>query len=435
MKESSSRRIHYGFVILACCCLMMGVDVGLVMSCASIFYGPVSGALGVSVGEFGVYMSLSFITSSLMLSVAGNMLERYSARRVITVASAVCGVALGAMGLYDALWEFYVSGAVMGATLAFLLYMGFPTLINRWFRTRVGLLIGICSASSGIGGIIFNPIGGWVITEWGWRWGYILFGLIILLLVTPALGLLLRDHPADRGLRPFGEEAGAAEKGREDEASVRKEDNLGEEYAVEKSAVVQGDSVSYSAAVRMPVFYALVAFAFLVMAISTLNLFIPKYATVEGFSLEQSAIAASSIMAGVTVGKLLLGYINDRSCRLGTLVTGICGITGLALLLADSDSLAVLLTGSFLFGWEYAGVTVQTAMLVRTVFGSGDYARIFSVISMALAAGGAVASAGWGFMSDALGFPSIFLAGILLLALAVALGLISLRSRRRAAGL
>lgn len=409
---TSRRGMHYGFVVLICCCLMMGVNVGLVMSCASIFYAPVSQALGVSVGEFGVYMSLSFITSSLMLSVAGKMIERYSARKLLTVASAVCGVALAAMGCFNSLWEFYVAGAVIGVTLAFLLYLSFPTLINRWFRTRVGFLIGVCSAASGIGGVIFNPIGGAIITVWGWRWGYIVFGAIILLIVTPLLGILLRDYPSDKGLQPYGAEM------------------LAEDVALSPK-VTSAKGIGYGKAVRMPVFYAMVLFAFIVMATSTLNLFIPKYATVTGFSLEQSALAASAIMGGVTVGKLLLGYINDRSCAVGTIAAGGCGIAGLCILLGDGGALWLLLTGSFLFGWAYAGVTVQTAMLVRTIFGTAHYARIYSVVSMALAAGGAVASAGWGFMSDALGFPAIFITGIALLVVSTLIGIGSLRASRR----
>ncbi|MDE6681145.1 MAG: MFS transporter, partial [Muribaculaceae bacterium] len=139
-------RLHYGFVIVACCCLMMGINVGLTFSCAGIFYRPVSEALGVAVGEFGIYMSVMYVTSSLMLSVAGRMLERYSARWLFSANSALMGLTFLSMALYDNVWEFYVAGGVLGVTLAFLLYLSFPTLVNRWFHTRVGLMIGICSA-------------------------------------------------------------------------------------------------------------------------------------------------------------------------------------------------------------------------------------------------------------------------------------------------
>ena len=77
--SASGRRtsVHYGYVIVACCCLMMGINTGFTFSCAGIFYQPVSRALGVPVGEFGIYMSVMYVTSALMLPLAGKMLERH----------------------------------------------------------------------------------------------------------------------------------------------------------------------------------------------------------------------------------------------------------------------------------------------------------------------------------------------------------------------
>ncbi len=125
-------KIHYAFVIAACCCLMMGVNVGLTFSCAGIFYKPVTADLGISVGSFGLYMTFMYVASSLMLPVAGRMLERYSARWLFTGASVLNGVALCLMGMMSTLWGFYAVGALLGVSIAFLLYMSYPTLINRW---------------------------------------------------------------------------------------------------------------------------------------------------------------------------------------------------------------------------------------------------------------------------------------------------------------
>lgn len=397
---------HYGYVIVACCCLIMGIDVGLSMSCAGIFYQPVSEAIGATTGEFGLYMSLSFLTSALSLGFAGRLMERYSARWLLTGSSAVLGATMALMSLFTKLWEFYVAGCVIGVTLAFLLYLSFPTLINRWFRRNVGFLIGICSAASGIGGILFNPVGGWILSQWGWHAGYLTFGGIILLVVTPATALLLRDYPAQKGVTPVG-------------AADEIEGEGGK-------AVARG--VDYSEAVRKASFYVLVLFAFLIMASSTLFLFLPKYASSVGFSIEQGALVASGAMAGVTVGKLALGYINDRSCRVGVLVSTLTGIAGLLCMLWMSQWIVAIICGAFLFGWCYAAVTVQTAVLVREVFGSRDYARIYSVVSIALAAGGTVASGAWGFIVDHTSFAFIFYMGSVMLGVCLLSGLWSLRS-------
>lgn len=407
-------RFHYGFIIVACCCLMMGINVGLTFSCAGIFYRPVSESLGVAVGEFGIYMSMMYVTSSLMLSVAGRLLERYSARWLFSANSALMGLTFLSMALYDKVWEFYVAGGILGVTLAFLLYLSFPTLVNRWFQTRVGLMIGICSAASGIGGMLFNPVAGWMITVWGWRWAYAGFGVLILGVVSPLLAWLLRDRPADKGLLPYG-------------ADVVADIVAGQHGAGGNSGM------TYSAAVKSPLFYALILFAFLMMGISTLNLFIPGFVTDHGFSLEQASVTAAAVMAGVTIGKLALGWINDRSSLVGVTVTTLGGALGLAVLIFSEGSLFSVMGGAFLFGWAYAGVTVQTAMLTRSVFGTRDYARIYSVISIALAAGGALASGGWGLLADATSGTVIFASGAVGLILCLLLGFWSLRSRSSSA--
>lgn len=398
-------RLHYGYIIVVCCCLIMGFDVGISMSCAGIFYPPVSQALGVEVGTFSLYMSFSFLTSALMLSVAGKMLQKYSARWLLTLNSAALGVIIASMGCLTAVWEFYILGALMGVTLAFLLYLSFPTLLNRWFNARVGFFIGICSAASGIGGILLNPVGAYLITNYSWRGAYWIFGLFILIIVTPILGWLIRDYPKDKGLLPFGL--------RESEGS--------------SNAVPDG--IPYKSAIRMASFYTLIVFGFLIMAVSTLNLFIPSFVTTIGFSLSQAALAASAIMAGVTIGKVALGYINDRSSALGVIVMSACGAGGILLLIFGHIGIIAIIGGAFLFGWAYAGVTVQTAMLVRTVFGNRDYSRIFSIISMALATGGAVSAGGWGLLADATSSDFIFITGIAFIGICCLIGLWTLAAR------
>lgn len=409
MKKSV--KIHYGYVIVLCCFLIMFFIVGLVMSCAGIFYKPVSEDLGVHVGAFGMYMSLNFLFSTLTLSVAGKLMERYSARIILTVCAAVSGVAFIAMSEFNAVWQFYVTGAVFGITLAFLLYLGLPTLLNRWFKSRVGVFIGICSAGSGIGGVLFNPVAGWLITEYGWRTGYLIFGIVILLFVTPVLGLLLRDRPQDKGLTPYG-------------------DGVSGKFAVQTPGNIQEKDVEYARAVRMPIFYGLVLFAFLMNAAATLNVFMPAYIQDLRFSVEQSAFVASAIMVGVTVGKVLLGMVNDRNTRWGVVTTTGLGIVGLVFLMTGHTGLVISIAGGFFFGWAYAGVSVQTPLLVRAVFGNKHYAPIYSNVSMAIAIGGAIAAGGWGLLADATSYGFILVAGIVFLAVSGAIGLYALKTNK-----
>lgn len=400
-------KFHYGYVIVFCCCLIMSINIGLVMSCAGIFYSPVSEDLGVSKGDFGLYMTFVYGFSFLMLSVSGKLMDRFSARWLLTICSAIVGVLYLAMSQFTMVWQFYFAGAIIGIALSFLLYLSYPVLINRWFNARVGFFIGICSAASGIGGILFNPLGGYLIETYGWRNTYLIFGIIILVVVVPLLGLLLRNHPSDKGLRPFGDKKETQE--------------------------TQKTGMDYSEALKTPVFYALLIFAFLMIAVSTLNLFLPAYVTSIGFSVEESAFVASAIMLGVTIGKVALGYINDKSSLSGVFTSNGLGILGFVLLLMGQEEMAWLTIGGFLFGWAYAGVTVETALLVRSVFGTKDYSQIFSNISIALALGGAIMAGGWGYLADYINFKFILTTAIALLFISGAIGFYALKASEKTA--
>ena len=400
----ATSKFHYGYVIVFCCCLIMGINIGLIMSCAGIFYTPVSTDLGVSKGDFGLYMTFVYALSFLMLSVAGKMMDKYSARWLLTISTAAVGLVYLGMSQFNAVWQFYAAGAVIGIALSFLLYLSYPVLINRWFNTRVGFFIGLCSAASGIGGVLFNPFGGYLIEAYGWRTTYLIFGIIMLVVVAPLLGLLLRDHPDDKGLKPFGEKEDAVE--------------------------VPKTGMDYKTAIKTPVFFALLVFAFFMISVSTLNLFMPTYVTNLGFSVEQSAFVASAIMLGVTIGKVALGYINNKSSLMGVFVSTGLGILGFVFLLMGKEGMALMTLGGFLFGWAYAGVTVETALLVRTVFGTKDYSQIFSNISIALALGGAVMAGGWGYIADFLDFKFMLITGIVLLIFSVMIGWYALRMNK-----
>jgi len=398
---------HYGYVIVFCCCLIMGVNIGLVMSCAGIFYTPVSEDLGVSNGDFGLYMTFVYASSFLMLSIAGKLMDKYSARWLLTISTAAVGILYLTMSQFNMVWQFYVSGAITGIALSFLLYLSYPVLINRWFNTHVGFFIGLCSAASGVGGILFNPLGGYLIETYGWRNTYLIFGTVILLVVTPLLGFLLRNHPEEMGLKPFGEKV--------------------------ESIDTPKTGMDYSIAIKTPVFYALMVFAFLMIAVSTLNLFLPTYVTSIGFSVEQSAFVASAIMLGVTIGKVALGFINDKSSLAGVITSTGSGILGFVFLLMGNEGMFWMTTGGFLFGWAYAGVTVETALLARSVFGIKDYSQIFSNISIAFAIGGAIMAGGWGYLADYIDFKYILTTAIVLLFISWLIGFYALKESKKMA--
>jgi predicted permease len=95
------------------------------------------------------------------------------------------------------------------------------------------------------------------------------------------------------------------------------------------------------------VFYALIVFAFLMISVSTLNLFLPTYVTSLGYSVKKSAYVAFAIMMGVTIGKVVLGWINDRSAISGVATFAGLGIAGFVFLLLGKAGISITAVGAF----------------------------------------------------------------------------------------
>ena len=126
-------------------------------------------------------------------------------------------------------------------------------------------------------------------------------------------------------------------------------------------------------------------------------------------------------MAGQAIGKVVLGIVNDKSARLGVIFGIACGVVGVLVMWFVPSVLALLLVGAFLFGVVYAMTTVETPLLVRTVFGSADYTNIYSRISMVGSLMSAVAAVFWSLVIDSAGgFPLMFILGIVCMAVCAA---------------
>lgn len=411
---------HYAYLIVLSCIVMTCLPCALVLSCAGIFFTPVSEFFGVPKASFTLYFSVLNLAMMATLPVAGKLLAARDARVVLSVATALCGLGMFGMASCQEVWQFYLVGIVLGVGVAPLIYLAVPTLINAWCVKRVGFFVGLCMAFTGIGGVIFNPIGTAIIqsSPEGWRQAYLVFGIIILVGTLPFTLFVVRGKPADKGLLPYG----AGEKDAAD---------------ADGAATVGTQGVSAADAMRTPAFWAIVAFCGLITLNQTVYQFLSSYALSFSNSLPQiaaaSGVVASAAMGGQAIGKVFLGSVSDRSVRLGA-VCGIAGgVVGVLLMWGMPSVLALLLVGAFCFGVVYAMTTVETPLLVRSVFGSADYANIYSRVSMVGSLMSAVAAVFWSLVIDSAGgYGLMFALSLVCMAACLALALFALAHVPRA---
>jgi hypothetical protein len=77
------------------------------------------------------------------------------------------------------------------------------TIANRWFVARRGLVMGILTAAAAAGQLMFLPVMANLAAYGSWRAASIAVS-VAALAVVPFVILVLRDYPADRGVRAYG---------------------------------------------------------------------------------------------------------------------------------------------------------------------------------------------------------------------------------------
>ena len=204
MSEIEKRRgFHYGFLIVACCCVFSATSVSLAFGCAGVFYTPVSEAIGVSRGVFVISFTCMSLTAGIGVKIMTPFVEKYSLKLAVIILLLLQSVCYFAQSQFTQVWMFYITGALLGIVVSLTQSIVATVAINRWFKTSTAFFIGFSSSMAGVSGVIINPIAGKVMETYGWRAGYIMYGAIILILAVPFAVFVFKDFPADKGLEPY----------------------------------------------------------------------------------------------------------------------------------------------------------------------------------------------------------------------------------------
>jgi len=198
------RNIHYGWSVVAITFLTALVGAGAV-GAPGVLLLPLQNEFGWATSDISLALAIRLALFGLMGPFAAALINRFGMRRMMLVSLAMVSgglaLSLGMTSLWQLilLWGFVVgigtglTALVLGATVA-----------TRWFSARRGLVIGILTASTATGQLVFMPLLASLSGALGWRAALLL--LCLLMGAAAALVLfLMSDRPSDLGLAPFGE--------------------------------------------------------------------------------------------------------------------------------------------------------------------------------------------------------------------------------------
>jgi MFS family permease len=414
--------VHRAWWVLVACCLLYGGAVGVIGNSAGIYLSPVSEDMGWSLASLNGYLTVVSLVMTATLPVAGWLLPRRSLPWLLGGAMTLACGTYASSALFTSLGHWYAAGVLLGVSYGVLLYIPIPLVINNWFRTRNGLALGIAAAFASAVAAVANPVGGALIDAIGWRETRAIMGGVGWLLAVPATLLLIRLKPEQLGLRPYGAVAPLVEV--DDEGTVP-----GADAPAPGAAPTSRGSVS--TAVRSMPFVCAVLLGGLIAFGACILQQAPSHATSIGLDSATGATGVSAIMIGGIVAKLGLGWLHDRrGVLLTALVSAAFGVAGPLVVVAAGGNAGLFLLGCLLFGGGYAGLVVVPPLMVRHLFGTADYARLYSFVTVALGLFSAAAPVAYARIHDVTGsFTGAWLASALAFVLVAAFAVLAVRSR------
>lgn len=350
---------------------------------------PLHDEFGWSTSVMSLAVSINLVLFGLTAPFAAALMDRFGVRRVVALALTLVALGAGSSVFMTASWQLLVCwGVLIGLGTGSMALVLAATIANRWFEHRRGLVMGVLTAGSAAGQLVFLPVVASLADHAGWRPASLVVAAAALV-VVPVVWVVVRDFPEDRGVRPFGAGVDWTPPPRQHGGATRR--------ALEGLAFAS----------RQRAFWAL-AGAFAICGATTNGLigihFIPS-AHDHGMASTTAAGLLAAVGVFDIVGTIASGWLTDKFDP-RVLLVAYYAFRGLGLLLLPqllSDSVhPSMVLFIVIYGLDWVATVPPTAALCREVFGERG-TIVFGWVFAAHQVGAAVAALGAGVIRDQLG--------------------------------
>jgi MFS family permease len=395
--------IHYGWVVAATTFLTMLVTAGAVGT-PGVLIGPLQEEFGWSTSDISSAFAIRLVLFGLMGPFAAAFINRFGIRRVASIALLLIGAGIFGSFAMTELWQLTLLwGVVVGFGTGLTAMVLGATVATRWFATRRGLVVGLLTASTATGQLVFLPLMASLTESLGWRDALTLI-LAMLFIAAVVVLVFMQDHPADVGLAPYGAKDGTV-------VAPAPPATLGAMLASPIAVLME--------AAQTRVFWVLFG-TFFICGASTNGLVQTHFIALCGdFGMAATAAAGMLAIIGIfdIAGTIGSGWLSDRFDS-RTLLFWYYGLRGLSLVYLPFTSFSFYELSIFavFYGLDWVATVPPTLKLTIDRFGP-KAPMVFGWVFAGHQLGAAFAAWGAGFTRTAYEtyLPAFFIAGVLCL--------------------
>ena len=342
------------------------VAVGFFFYSYGVFFKAIAEDFGGSRLGIAFGLTVTNIVGAIAAPYVGRALDKYPLKHVMGVGASFMAVGFLGLSFVRNPIEFYlVLGVFVGFGASSMGSLATSKLVANWFDRRRGTALGIAAAGVSLSGVIMPYISAELINNYGWREGFLVYGLFTLLVVLPMVLRFVVSRPEDIDMRPDGAMPIAVK--------------AGAELVVPKPRLAMRDVF------REHNFWVIVLTFSLIFCCmgATLTHMIPRL-TDNGYTLVQASLVMSLCAGFGVTGKLSFGWLGDRlSLRKVMSIVIVMQFTGQLLMYLSVD-LVVFAIGASLFGYGVGGVVPMHGATVGKTFGRERFGAILGLMRPAM---------------------------------------------------
>jgi predicted MFS family arabinose efflux permease len=377
----------YAFVVIGVIFLTLLASAGM-RSAPGVLILPLEEAFGWGRSTTALAAALGIFLYGMVGPFAAALMASFGLRRTVLWALLLMALSTASSAWMTEPWHLVLSWGVFSGigTGAVAIVLG-ATITNRWFTTHRGLVMGLLTASTATGTLVFLPALAALAQAGGWRPVVIAVSATVALMI-PLVWWLVPEKPGDIGLVPYGTPPGTVP------------------VVPQRTGLLAATFGTLARAARTRAFWYLFA-TFFICGFTTNGLVGTHLIALCGdMGIPEVRAAGLLALMGVfdLVGTTLSGWLTDRydPRKLLFMYYALRGLSLIYLPYSDFSIYSLTLFAVF-YGLDWIATVPPTLRLATEAFGERDAPVVFGWIAAGHQIGAASAAFLGGLLRDTQG--------------------------------
>src|SRR5260221_9056721 len=207
LERMAHGRLHYGWIVAAITFVTLLAAAGI-RATPGVLIVPLEQEFGWTRASISLAVSINLVLYGFLGPFSAALVDRLGARRTMVIAMTTLAIGVSLTSLMDAPWQLVLLwGILVGSGSRMMALALAAPVVHRWFSQHRRLVLGVLTASTATGQLVFLPFLQSIVETYGWRIAVLTIAGVGFLTV-PLIAVFMRNRPVDLGLTPLGDAVG-----------------------------------------------------------------------------------------------------------------------------------------------------------------------------------------------------------------------------------